>query len=298
MVPGVHAAGIDEPRLVDFAQDLAAHGLAVLAVQLPDLARYEITPRTTDMIEDAALWATGGTGPAAGRRAGLVGISFGGGLAAVAAGRAALRGRLAFVLSFGGHGDLPRVMRYLCTGELPDGRRMPPHDYGVVIILLGVAERLVPRGQVEGLREGILVFLEASHQDMFDRTLARRTFERAREMEGALPEPAATLLRYVNTRDVAALGPLLLPHIAALGGDPALSPERSPAAVVPAFLLHGAADDVIPPIESLLLARHLEPATRVRTLITPLIVHTELHAEPALADVWDLVRFWALIMGE
>jgi dienelactone hydrolase len=298
MVPGVHAAGIDEPRLVGFAGDLAAHGLAVLAVQLPDLAGYEITVRTTDMIEDAAVWATQGGGPAGGQRAGLVGISFGGGLAAVAAGRPALRDRLAFVLSFGGHGDLPRVMRYLCTGELPGSRTAPPHDYGVVVILLGVADRMVPDDQVEGLREGILTFLEASHQDMFDRALASRTFARAREIEAELPEPAATFMRYVNTRDVAALGPLLLPHVAALGGSPALSPERSAPPAAPVYLLHGAGDNVIPPIESELLARYLTPSTRVRALITPLITHTEVDRTAGAADVWELIRFWALVMGE
>ena len=71
----------------------------------------------------------------------MMGISFAGGLSIVAAGRPALRDRVAVVLSLGGHGDLPRTLRYLCTGIQPDGERLPPHDYGVVIILLGVADR-------------------------------------------------------------------------------------------------------------------------------------------------------------
>src|SRR5687768_14871683 len=56
LVPGVHAAGIDEPRLIGFARDIGAMGHPVLTVELPDLTRYEITTRTTDMIEDAAAW--------------------------------------------------------------------------------------------------------------------------------------------------------------------------------------------------------------------------------------------------
>ena len=40
---------------------------------------------------------------------------------------------------------------------------------------------------------------------------------------------------YVNARDVAHLGPILLPHVAALGGDPALSPARSPAPRAPVY---------------------------------------------------------------
>ena len=52
-------------------------------------------------------------------RVGIVGISFAGGLSIAAAGRPAIRDKVAFVVSFGGHGDLPRVMRYLATGEAP-----------------------------------------------------------------------------------------------------------------------------------------------------------------------------------
>ena len=55
LVPGVHAGGIDEPRLIQFARDVASMGRVVVAAELPDLKRYSITPRTTDMIEDAAM---------------------------------------------------------------------------------------------------------------------------------------------------------------------------------------------------------------------------------------------------
>ena len=51
----------------------------------------------------------------------MMGISFAGGLSIVAAGRPALRDHVAVVLSLGGHGDLPRTLRYLCTGIQADG---------------------------------------------------------------------------------------------------------------------------------------------------------------------------------
>src|SRR5918996_6653193 len=53
LVPGIHAMGIDEPRLTGLAKDLAGSGLGVMTMALPDLQRYEITPRSTDVIEDA-----------------------------------------------------------------------------------------------------------------------------------------------------------------------------------------------------------------------------------------------------
>src|SRR2546422_327948 len=133
-VPGIHAAGIDETRLTGLANDLAGTGLAVMTMALPDLMAYQITPRSTDVIEDAIAWLARRSDLAPDGRIGIVGISFAGGLSTVAAGRPSVRDRVAFVLSFGGHADLPRVMRYLCTGEAPhvDGLEThPPHDYDV-----------------------------------------------------------------------------------------------------------------------------------------------------------------------
>jgi hypothetical protein len=163
LVPGVHMDGIRETRLVGMAEDLAAAGYEVLTVAPPDLQRFMITPRNTDIIEDAAAWLAGRHN---GGQIGMLGISFSGGLSIVAAGRPNLRDKVAFVMSFGGHGDLPRVMRYLCSGLAPampplgdatkdvEGAEhvviRPPHDYGVAVALLGLADRgVVPPDQVE-----------------------------------------------------------------------------------------------------------------------------------------------------
>lgn len=297
LVPGVHAAGVDEPRLDGFARNFAGMGHPVLSVGLPDLARYRITPRTTDMIEDAARWWT--TQHAVdGRPAsiGLVGISFGGGLSVVAASRLH---DVAWVLSFGGHGDLPRTLRYLCTGIQPDQSRRAPHDYGVAIILLGMADRVVPAEQVEPLRAAILEFLHASHLDMYDKGKAAEAFEHARSLANQLGEPARTFMGYVNARDVAHLGPVLLPHVSALGGDAALSPERSPRPNAPIYLLHGTDDNVIPAIESRLLAAHLEQqGVETHVLLTPLITHAEVDRPPTVAEIWNLVRFWEGVFSD
>jgi dienelactone hydrolase len=299
VVPGVHAGGIDEPRLVTFARDVASMGHHVLTAELPDLKAYAITPRTTDHIEDAARWLAHDSGLAADGRIGLMGISFAGGLSLVAATRPTLRDRVAFVMSFGGHGDLPRTLRYLCTGEVPGGGSRPPHDYGVAIILLGVADRVVPAEQAAPLRDAIRAFLNASHVAMVDEAQAAIAFERARAMTERLPEPARTLMGYVNDRDVAQLGPLLLPHTTDLGGHPALSPSKADTPTFPVYLLHGTDDNVIPAVESELLAGTLRSAgADVTQLATPLITHAEVDREPGAGAVWELVRFWAKLLDE
>src|SRR5690606_36581258 len=118
LVPGVHRDGIDEARLEGLAQDLAATGLGVLTVAAPDLQRFRITPSVTDVIEDAVRWATSEPELAPDGRVSVMGISFSGGLAIVAAGRPSIRDRIVSVTSFGGHGNLARVMHYLCSGEV------------------------------------------------------------------------------------------------------------------------------------------------------------------------------------
>ena len=299
VVPGVHAGGIDEPRLIQFARDLASMGRQVIAVELPDLKEYRITPRTTDMIEDAGVWLATRSGLAADGRIGIAGISFAGGLSIVAATRPALQGHVSFVMSFGGHGDLPRTLEYLCTGVQPDGTRRPPHDYGVAIILLGVADRVVPANQVAALRSAILAFLHASHVDMWDKAQARLEFEEAKRLADSLEEPSRTLMNYVNARDVARLGPIVLPHTREMGDDASLSPAKAPAPSFAVYLLHGTDDNVIPAVESALLAATFrERGVDVRQLATPLITHAEVDRSAAAAALWDLVQFWAHLLDE
>jgi dienelactone hydrolase len=301
LVAGVNALGIDEPRLYGLAHELANVGYAVLTPELPDLQRYAITARTTDMIEDAAVWLSGQPRLARDHRVGLVGISFAGGLAIVAAGRPALRDRAAFVFSFGGHSDFPRVLppaRGATAPAAPAEQYRRPHDYGVVIVLLGLADRVVPLEQAGPLRAAILTYLRASHYDLIDRRKAAVAFAEARRMAAALPEPARSYMQQVNDRAVDRLGPALLPLIGGRGQEPALSPERSPAPVCPVYLLHGSEDNVVPAAEALWLSRYLEGRTTVRTLLSQVITHAELDSQHGWAEIWRLVDFFASLLRE
>ena len=159
-------------------------------------------------------------------------------------------------------------------------------------MLLGVLDRLVPADQVEPLRRAILTFMQASELDMVDKPAARARFAEARRLGAALPEPAASWMREVNARDVEHAGPRLLPYALARGSDPALSPDRSPPPDAPVYLLHGADDTVIPPIETTLLAEYLRPHTEVHALITPLITHVEVERRVDWWEAWKVIRFW------
>lgn len=300
LVSGLHAAGIDEPRLVDLARKLAEANVTVVTPEIPELSRFEITPLLTDRIEDAALWVATQSGLARSGRIGLLGISFSGGLAIVAAGRPALRDHLLYVFSFGGHDDLPNVLHYFSTGidpEAPGLAPTTPHDYGLAVVLLTVAGGLVPPEQVGPLAGAVRRFLSASYLDGVDKPAADREFAALRALARTLPEPSATVLGYVNDRDVARLGPLLSPHLAAYAEATALSPSRSPLPSAPVFLLHGRSDNVIPSSESERLAARLRGRVPVRLLITPLISHADADQPAGAIDVLRLARFWGDLLA-
>src|SRR5207253_1572514 len=56
LVSGLHPSGINEPRLVKLARDLAADRLVVVTPDIPELSRFEIMPAITDIIEHASVW--------------------------------------------------------------------------------------------------------------------------------------------------------------------------------------------------------------------------------------------------
>ncbi len=327
LVSGLHPAGIDEPRLKRLARELAGDDLRIVTPDIPELSRFEITPAITDTIEDLAGWLAVRPEYAPDGRIGMMGISFSGGLSIVAAGRPSLRGRVAYVFAFGGHDDLPRVLRYLCTGQEPlppqqvrltlnpandgagsddsSGRLQadepftrPPHDYGVAVILLGIADRVVPASQVDALRAGVRRYLWASALDGgVDRGRAQAEFDAVRATAAALPQPSSTLLREVLARDVVHLGARLLPYVGLYGGAPALSVSKSPKPSAPVFLLHGTEDNVIPPIESEYLAGDLRGHAPVRLLLSGLISHAEADRPPHAGDVAALASFWGDLLS-
>ena len=317
LIPGVHRDGINESRLVGLAEDLAATGFGVLTIAAPDLQRYMVTPQDTDVIEDAVKWTADQPQYRTDGKIGILGVSFSGGLSIVAAGRDSIKDRVAFVMSFGGHGDLARAMHYLMSGQvvgdLEKAKKSsavlgadhvavhPPHDYGLAVTLLNLADRVVPADQVAPLSKGIDGFLLASSLAVTDPPKAIPVFEEMKKYQQTLPEPSRTYMQYVNDRAVDKLGPVLLPVVDALANHPAmpsLSPERATPPTAPIFLLHGVDDNVIPSVETVLLAEHLKGKARVYGLLSGLITHAEVNRTATSTEVWRLAAFWRAIMSQ
>jgi hypothetical protein len=107
-------------------------------------------------------------------------------------------------------------------------------------------------------------------------------------------------MKYVNDRDVTKLGAVLLPHLDLNGvNDPALSPELAPPPRAPTFLLHGNDDNIIPPVESVLLGNHLRSkGVPTKVLLSGLITHASVNPHATAMDAWKLVSFWASVIKQ
>ena len=291
--PGVHGGGVDEPRLVALSRRIAAAGATVVSTPLPDLRQYRLTARATDMMEDAIRWVAANQDLAPSGRIGVVGVSFAGGLALVAAGRPGVADKITALFALGAHADLPRVVRYLCVADGAPKTLAPPHDYGVVLMLRASAHLVVPANQVAGLDRALVTFLDASSAAP-DKTREQALFADARKQGQQLPEPSRGLVRAVLARDVTALGKQLASFAEQITGDPNLSPARSPLTRAPVYLLHGSDDNVIPSSESVELERRLRESGNadVRLLLTPLLSHADARQNVSFGDTWQLVRFW------
>jgi pimeloyl-ACP methyl ester carboxylesterase len=168
----------------------------------------------------------------------------------------------------------------------------------VAILLLGIADRLVPRDQVDAFRNLLRRYLSASYIDRDDSSRALREIVRIRAELGALAEPSASLLASLVRRDVVDLGSSLLPYLDDYGGDASLSPSRSPKPSVPVFLLHGRDDNVIPASESQYLADDSRGHATVRLFLTDLLSHTDIDPTPRAVEVVRLIAFWADLLSK
>jgi dienelactone hydrolase len=284
LLHGVHFKGIDEPRLRAFALTIAASGVAVLTPELRELCDYRIDVSSVGAIASAAhVLATelGSTRPA---RVGVMGLSFAGGLAIIAAAGQETAADISFVVSVGGHDDLSRVLRFFATDriERPDGsvEHMHAHDYGPVVLVYSHVGDFFPADDTAVARDALRLWL---HED----------FAGAREVARGLSPGARARIDLVFGHRVSELAPELLAEIGRLEPElAAVSPSAVLARVrVPVFVLHGAGDNVIPATEALWLAHDLPPRLLRASLVSDAIQHVELQGKPTLGDELALVHF-------
>ena len=149
---GVHHLGMDEPRLTAFAAAMASCGLRVLTPELPGIKDYHVDRNSVQVIGESARWFAQKTGGPVG----VMGLSFSGGLALVAAADPVFHPDFKFVLAVGSQDAMDHVANYYLTGrELrPDGTTelLPAHEYGALVLEYEHLEDFVPAADIGAIR--------------------------------------------------------------------------------------------------------------------------------------------------
>jgi dienelactone hydrolase len=283
---GVHHLGIDEPRLENFARAMASCGLRVLTPELPGIKDYHVDHGSVQVIGESARWFAEQTrGPV-----GVLGLSFSGGLALVAAEDPMYTQDFKFVLAVGSQDVMVNVANYYLTGQerRPDGtvEVLKPHEYGPLVLEYEHLEDFVPVEDEVAIRP---VLREHLYEEKTAETLAlaklnqqqRAEAEQLMDSDSPLTKSklAASDVRHAQEMEQ------LSPH------------EKLRTMTTPVYLLHGQADNIIPAAETLWMERELPRTTLQAALVSPVLSHVNLDgAKPGVLDLWRLVHFFALVM--
>jgi acetyl esterase/lipase len=283
---GVHHLGIDEPRMMGFAAAMASCGIRVLTPELPGIKDYHVSQDSVETIGESVKWfAEQSGGPV-----GVMGLSFAGGLALVAAADPVYHRNFKFVFAVGSQDSMGRVAEYYLTGRdvRPDGsvEVLAAHEYGPLVLEYEHLEDFVPVRDLGPVRAVLRAHLyedkkaEAEASVGLNETQKRETLEL---MDATLPATRAKIAAMTakHTSEIPGLSPL--GRLRTLG--------------TPVYLLHGEGDNIIPSAETLWLASELRSEDLQAMLVSPVLSHVNLDGpKPGAMDEWRLVHFFGLIM--
>jgi pimeloyl-ACP methyl ester carboxylesterase len=285
-VPGMHRLGIDEPRLASLSRAMAETGLAVLTPEMSALADYHVDAASVAIIGESAAWLDQrlGNGPVT-----VIGISFAGGLALLAGANPQYAPHIRALVLMGAYDDLARATRYLATSEeqFPDGRTIPfpAHDYGASVFVYAHLNQFFPTADLPAAHEALRYWLWEQPQNSppFIAKLSpasQATIDdlMARKIDGVEP-------RMLNVIDSE------LPELAAISPHGHLANLR-----VPVYVLHGSADNVIPPAESMWLEQDIPREDLRAFLITGAFSHVDPKKDASLGEQLRLVHFIAKVL--
>jgi dienelactone hydrolase len=287
LLHGMHHLGMDEPRLVQFARIFASYGIVVLTPQLPALADYRVDEGEVALIGNAAREFASTLHV---KSVGVVGISFAGGLALMAASRQEYSDSISYVASIGGYDDLARVVRYFATDDSPrpDGStlHLPSHPYGPLVVVYEHLPDFFSGSDVLPAQACL-------------RDLLWEKGELVQQCSTKLSAPGqARMAEIIRDQRQAFIAPLLHEVEQHATEMQRVSPHGKLSALrVPVLLLHGAGDNVIPPSETDWLEQDIPARCLRAALISPAISHVELDKSHS-GDVLRLVHWIAALLSQ
>jgi pimeloyl-ACP methyl ester carboxylesterase len=253
-----------------------------------ELADFRVSPASIPTIGLAAqaLHQRIGRGPV-----GVIGFSFAGGLALLAAADPRYANDIGSVAAIGAHHDLSRVARFFFTDQIQtvDGKTvlMPAHEYGGGVLAYTKAEEFFP-SEAETARAAIRDWLmekppkelELSEAKLSPAGRARFEMFRSRQFGDSVTDFLRIVAESKDAMD--AVSPR--GHLANLRAH--------------VYLLHGTEDDVIPATEADWLAAEIPPGLLKQKVLSPAIVHVSPSVKITAKEEFDLVHYIAGILDE
>lgn len=281
---GIHRLMIDEPRLVHFARALAGAGIEIMTPELKDLADYHVVPHSIDVIGLSAGVLKERLGSP---KVGVMGLSFAGGLALLAATRPEYKDNIGFIVTVGSHDDLGRVSRFFATNtiERPDGSTSPfqAHEYGALILAYAHLEDFFSEHDVPIAREAIRLWLWESPDSM--KKIDQLTPEGRTELELLLHHRDQLRAQFLQTIEKHSEEMRIVsPH------------GQIEHLAVPVLLLHATGDTVIPASETSWLKQDVPTQDLQAALISPALIHVSMEESVPLSQKWALVDFMAKVV--
>jgi pimeloyl-ACP methyl ester carboxylesterase len=272
LLHGVHSLGIDEPRFVRFARLLAGTGMCVTTPEIASLREMRFDARAIDEIDEAARRLARREHRS---KVGVIGISFGGGLALMAASRE--HTAIGAVLAIGAHHDAHRLARWWLGDPIegPGGEQIAiePERYGAAVLAYAYAgDYLEGVDGIDRAREVLRARIEERDEDLVLSATARARLD---PLRGDL-DPVRERLRAI---------------VEAHAGDlAAVSPRGRLASVrAPVFLIHGATDPLIASTEA---AWIVSEAPHAELAVTPIINHAD-RGEGDFSAQFEIVHLMA-----
>jgi pimeloyl-ACP methyl ester carboxylesterase len=284
LLHGVHHLGFDEPRLVGFARALSGAGVLVMTPQLDELADYRVTQETIDDIGYAAKVLSAREN----EPVGVMGLSFAGGLALLAATRPEYSRAMGFVVAVGAHDDMSRVARFFAANQIeePGGKstQLVAHEYGVLVLAYSHLDHFFSAPDMPAAQSALRLWLWEQPQKALS------------EADHLSPPGKTEFDQLVHHREQvqAQLVQEIERHQAEMD---AVSPHNHLNGLkTPVYLLHGAGDTVIPASETEWLAHDVPRQELKVVLISPALIHVNLEGTVPFSQKWELVDFLAKVL--
>ena len=287
VVHGLHRLGMEEPRLVTFAESLAETGVEVLTPQVDAIADYRVEPQSIDVIGESAHELS----KRSAAKVGVLGVSFAGGMSLIAAAEPKYADEISFVAAVGAQDDVQRVEHYLVEGSThrPNGAllNVPPHEYGWLILIYSHPEDFFSAADLDPARNALRLLL---HEDVAAaRTGAQQLSPAGQQLMKAIFDHRREEFRQRLVDD-------LDKHSAEAA---AVSPNGHLQTLkAKVLLIHGEGDTVIPPSETEWLARDVPPGKLQAALISRAISHVSLESQPKWRDRFAAIHWISLMLGD